>query len=347
AWERPATAPGGQTEAGRGPARGGARPRRREDGARRGRNRRMAAPGRGAGRTEQGRGGTGVDAIVVENIVKRFGSVEALRGVSFRVRRGEIFGLLGPNGAGKTTLIRTLLGLLRPAEGRVRIFDMDLERHPEAVHRFVGWVPQERAMDPFLTGRENLLFVAGLHHIPAREARDRVDGLLELVELAGAADRITRGYSGGMRRRLQLAMGLVHRPKVLLLDEPSLGLDEADALCDRVAIIEQGEIRGLDTPDALKQRYGGPPLLVLEWGEPGAHGRRQLIDSLKALPGVREVAERAGGVWVRGDDVVAVTRAVLAECERWGVTPARLSVRQPTLDDVFLAMTGASLKEST
>ena len=336
----------------------------------------MAAPGRGAGRTEQGRGGTGVDAIVVENIVKRFGSVEALRGVSFRVRRGEIFGLLGPNGAGKTTLIRTLLGLLRPAEGRVRIFDMDLERHPEAVHRFVGWVPQERAMDPFLTGRENLLFVAGLHHIPAREARDRVDGLLELVELTGAADRITRGYSGGMRRRLQLAMGLVHRPKVLLLDEPSLGLDvqtrrrmwwliqklraggttvlitthyldEADALCDRVAIIEQGEIRGLDTPDALKQRYDGPPLLVLEWGEPGAHGRRQLIDSLKALPGVREVAERAGGVWVRGDDVVAVTRAVLAECERWGVTPARLSVRQPTLDDVFLAMTGASLKEST
>ncbi len=166
-----------------------------------------------------------MDSIVVGDVVKRFGNVEALRGVSFRVREGEIFGLLGPNGAGKTTLIRTLLGLLRPTRGFVRIIGMDIQQHPEAVHRFVGWVPQERAMDPFLTARENLLFIAGLHHIPPREAHARVIELLDLVELTESADRPTRQYSGGMRRRLQLAMGLVHRPKVLLLDEPSLGLD--------------------------------------------------------------------------------------------------------------------------
>lgn len=312
-----------------------------------------------------------MDAIIVDNVVKRFGHVEALSGVTFRVRNGEIFGLLGPNGAGKTTLVRTLLGLLRPDQGAVCIDGMDIHTHPEAVHRFVGWVPQERAMDPLLTGRENLLFVAGLHHIPPSEASDRVDELLALVELTEAADRLTRNYSGGMRRRLQLAMGMVHRPTVLLLDEPSLGLDvqtrrrmwsmietlrrsgttvlvtthyldEADALCDRVAIIDRGEIQALDTTTALKQRFGGPPLLVLEW-EGEEH--RMLVDALAQLPGVLEVVPRGEGVWVRGDDIVAVTRRVLAECERFAVTPARLSVRQPTLDDVFLSMTGASLRE--
>ncbi len=142
-----------------------------------------------------------MEAIQVENVVKRFGDVEALRGVSFSVREGEIFGLLGPNGAGKTTLLRTILGLLRPTAGSVRIRGIDISERPETVHRFVGWVPQERAMDPYLTARENLLFIAGLHHIPPREARGRVEELLELVELSEAADRTVWEYSGGMRRR--------------------------------------------------------------------------------------------------------------------------------------------------
>lgn len=229
-------------------------------------------------------------------------------------------------------------------------------------------------MDPFLTARENLLFIAGLHHIPPREAHARVNELLDLVELTESADRPTRQYSGGMRRRLQLAMGLVHRPKVLLLDEPSLGLDvqtrrlmwsmietlrglgttvlltthyldEADALCDRVAVIDRGQIQAVDTPTALKQRFGGPPLLVLEWD--GAQRTGISADALSGLPGVREIVPHGNGLWVRGDDVVAVTRQVLSACERFGVTPARLSVRQPTLDDVFLAMTGTSLRKRT
>lgn len=313
-----------------------------------------------------------MEAIEVENVVKRFGDVEALRGVSFSVREGEIFGLLGPNGAGKTTLLRTILGLLRPTAGSVRIRGIDISERPETVHRFVGWVPQERAMDPYLTARENLLFIAGLHHIPPRDARGRVDELLELVELSEAADRTVWEYSGGMRRRLQLAMGMVHRPQLLLLDEPSLGLDvqtrrrmwsviealrragttvvvtthyldEADALCDRVAVIDRGRIQALDTTTALKQQFGGQPLLVLEWD--GAAQRGDLLDALGQLPGVHDLSVRSAGVWVRGDDIVAVTRRVLAECERFGVTPARLSVRQPTLDDVFLALTGSSLRD--
>ncbi|MFO7266311.1 MAG: ABC transporter ATP-binding protein [Limnochordales bacterium] len=312
-----------------------------------------------------------MNAIEVEHVVKRFGDVEALRGVSFTVREGEVFGLLGPNGAGKTTLIRTILGLVRPTEGRVRVRGEEIAKRPETVHRFVGWVPQERAMDPYLTGRENLLFIAGLHHIPPRQARSRVDELLALVELTDAADRTVRDYSGGMRRRLQLAMGLVHSPQILLLDEPSLGLDvqsrrrmwtyiealrrsgttvlvtthyldEADALCDRVAIIDRGQIQALDTTTALKQRFGGPALLVLEWD--GAQRTDGLLEALQQLPGVRELEVRGAGVWVRGDDLVAVTQRVLAECERFGVVPARLSVRQPTLDDVFLALTGAVLR---
>lgn len=312
-------------------------------------------------------------AIEVKGLQKRFGDVHALRRASFTVERGEIFGLLGPNGAGKTTLIRILLALLPPTAGGAKVMGIDVAAQPEEVRRLVGWVPQERAMDGLLTARENLLFVAGLHHIRPQEAEERAAELLALVELSGDADRLTRHYSGGMRRRLQLAMGLIHQPQVLLLDEPSLGLDvqtrrriwshieefrelgttvlltthyldEADAICDRVAIIDYGEIKALDTPTTLKERHGGPPVLMMEWGgNADDSSRLALVADLETMPDVEHVAVRNNGIRVRGKDGVAVTKAVLAACERRGVAPTRLAVRQPTLDDVFLSITGESL----
>jgi ABC-2 type transport system ATP-binding protein len=223
-------------------------------------------------------------AIEVDNLSHRFGAVQALRGVTFTVHDGEIFGLLGPNGAGKTTTIRVLLTLLRPSSGQARVAGLDVAAEPDAVRRSVGWVPQERAVDPLLTARENLRFIAGLHHLPPGLARARADELLALVRLDADADRLVRSFSGGMRRRLELAMGLIHRPAVLFLDEPTLGLDivarqavweqiqqvrgagttilltthyldEADSLCDRVAIIDNGRINASGTPVALKQAY--------------------------------------------------------------------------------------------
>lgn len=204
--------------------------------------------------------------------------------MSFDVARGEIFGLLGQNGAGKTTLMRILLGLLRPAGGTALVCGAAVGSATGAVRHTVGWVPQDRAVDPLLTARENLRFVAGLHHLDRSTARRRAAELLDRVGLAGHADRLVHDYSGGMRRRLELAMGLIHAPAVVLLDEPTLGLDvsarrrlwgyvreirdagttvlmtshyldEADALCDRVAIIHDARIRALGAPTELKRRH--------------------------------------------------------------------------------------------
>jgi ABC-2 type transport system ATP-binding protein len=228
-------------------------------------------------------------AIAVEDLVHRFGATNALSGVRFTVAKGEVFGLLGPNGAGKTTTIKILLTLLRPTAGHARVAGFDVLSERDAVRRSVGWVPQERAVDPQLTARENLRFIAGLHHLSRSETRRRAGELLGLVDLAADADRLVRDYSGGMRRRLELAMGLVHRPAVLFLDEPTLGLDiaarrrlwehvrqvrdqgttilltthyldEADALCDRVAVIDYGRINAIGAPVELKSQYGSSSL---------------------------------------------------------------------------------------
>ena len=324
----------------------------------------------------------GPPAIEVERLSRRFGAVEAVRDVSFRVERGEIFGLLGPNGAGKTTTIKILLSLLKPSAGRVRILGVDVAREPDRARRHIGWVPQETAVDPLLTGRENLLLVAGMYHLSPAAAARRAQELLELVELAGAADRVVREYSGGMRKRLDLAMGLVHRPAVLFLDEPTLGLDihtrlrlweyirafrdqgttilltthyleEADWLCDRVAIIDAGRIRALDTPARLKARYGRERLeLRLAPGQaPQAVAR--LVRRLEALPAVIEVEGAGTGaaagldprLWLRVRDPVAALEPVLAACRAEAVTVESLEARRATLDDVFIRLTGRALRE--
>ncbi|HEY8473323.1 MAG TPA: ATP-binding cassette domain-containing protein [Natronosporangium sp.] len=309
-------------------------------------------------------------AIEVSGLAHRFGATEALRGVSFTVHSGEVFGLLGPNGAGKTTTIQVLLTLLRPQAGTARVAGVDVAANPDAVRRRAGWVPQERAVDPLLTARENLIFAGGLYHLPARLARARASELLALVGLESEADRLVRGFSGGMRRRLELAMGLVHQPSVLFLDEPTLGLDvaaritvwehieqvrrsgmtvlltthyldEADSLCDRVAIIDSGRIIAVGTPMELKRAYGQDTLCV-ELTEPVTALAPRVADHPKVA------AVRADGYTLEADvtDLVAVTRFVLDECGRLGLAAQDLWGRRASLDQVFLGLTGRAFSQA-
>ena len=308
------------------------------------------------GVVEEPRDRPGVPAIEAIHLSRRFGRTEAVRDVSFTVAQGEIFGLLGPNGAGKTTTIKILLSLVRPSGGTARVLGVDVAREPDRVRQLIGWVPQETAVDPLLTGRENLLLVAGMYHLPPAEAARRVDELLALVELSEAAGRVVREYSGGMRKRLDLAMGLVHRPAVLFLDEPTLGLDiqtrrrlwqyirafrelgttilvtthyleEADQLCDRVAIIDGGRIRALGTPGELKARYGTESLQLRV--APGQDRRAiaALAGQLAALPEVREV--RWGGA--TGPVVAAAGAAAGAAAVAPGASQAARAAAEGTL----------------
>jgi ABC-2 type transport system ATP-binding protein len=228
-------------------------------------------------------------AVEVSGLTKDFGATRALDSATFDVARGEIFGLLGPNGAGKTTTMRILLTLLKPTAGTATVAGCDITTQPVAVRELVGWVPQERAVDPLLTVMENMTFMGGMYHLAPVAARRRAGQLLELAGLAGHANKVARALSGGMRRKLELAMSLVNVPAVLFLDEPTAGLDvtarrdlwayvrhirregttivltthyleEADALCDRVAIIGGGRIQATGTPRELKITYGASTL---------------------------------------------------------------------------------------
>jgi ABC-2 type transport system ATP-binding protein len=228
-------------------------------------------------------------AVEAENLTKTFKTTTALDHASFRVYQGEIFGLLGPNGAGKTTAMRILLTLLRPTAGRARVAGLDVAAHSRRVRKITGWVPQDRTVDPLLTTEENVTFMAGMYHLNAREGRRRAAELLASAGLDEHKDKLARDLSGGMRRKLEVAMSLVNVPEVLFLDEPTLGLDiaarralwdyvrqirdagstivltthyldEADRLCDRVAIIDRGRIRATGAPAALKGEYSAATL---------------------------------------------------------------------------------------
>src|ERR671929_1590761 len=233
-----------------------------------------------------------MDAIVADDLHKRYGNVVALDGVSFSVREGEVFGLLGPNGAGKSTTVRVLTTLTRPDSGRAFVAGHDVVREPNRVRRSIGYVPQESGVDREATGRENLMLQRRIQGLPGGELRRRVDELLDLVGIADAADRVVRGYSGGMKRRLDIALGLVHRPSVLFLDEPTTGLDpearaamwvevqrlarqehltilltthyleEADQLADRLAIVSRGQVVVEGTPEELKRGLRGESVTV-------------------------------------------------------------------------------------
>lgn len=310
--------------------------------------------------------------IAVHALAKTYrGQIQALRGVSFEVGAGEVFGLLGPNGAGKSTLVRILATLSRPTAGSAQVAGHDVAEEPAAVRRAIGYVAQASACDQQLTGHENLILQGRLFGLSGSANSDRVDELLTLLGLEDAAHRLTRGYSGGMRRRLDLAMGLIHRPRILFLDEPSAGLDpesravlwreverlvseegitvlltthyleEADRLARRVAIIDKGEIVAADTPGALKSRLDGDMVTVaLKDGNAAAAA----AEKLGGLDPVRETIVEGSRVHVRSPDGAKLVPTVIAALD--GMALEGVTLSRPSLDDVYLALTGKSFEKT-
>ncbi len=304
-------------------------------------------------------------AITVEGLTKHFGTVAALEGIDFEVPRGTVFGLLGPNGAGKTTAIRILTTILRPDSGRAEVLGRDVVREAGAVRARIGLAGQNAAVDPNLTGRENLRLIGRLAQMPRAQIKPRVDELLHRFDLADAGDRPVRTYSGGMRRRLDVAAALVQRPPVLFLDEPTTGLDlrsrnglweminelvgegttvvlttqyleEADRLADDVAVVDRGRVIARGTPDELKRDLGSTVIEI------GMADERQAVEVQGLVaPFVLGDPERDGTlVRVASGDGPRVLIEVLRSLDARDVTPSRLAVREPSLDDVFLALTG-------
>jgi len=313
----------------------------------------------------------GGGAIVADQLVKTFnGTVHAVRGVSFAVQPGEVYGFLGPNGAGKTTTVSMLTAGLQLTSGRATVDGLDVQRDGSVVKRRIGIVFQESTSDGDLTGRENLELAAALYSVPRAEVRGRIDGLLERMQIGDAADRLTKTYSGGMRRRLELAAGIVHSPRVLFLDEPTLGLDpqgragfwkyvlelrkehemtvfvtthyldEADGMCDRIAIIDHGTIVATGTPGELKDRLGGDIVTV----RPSV-ASPTLGDALGKVPGVTSVGQQDGAFRVKCHNGEALVPALVAACVQAGVGLQGVSLKRPSLDEVFLEFTGREFRE--
>jgi ABC-2 type transport system ATP-binding protein len=309
-------------------------------------------------------------AIVSENLTKKFDNFVAVDSISFSIEEGEIFGLLGPNGAGKTTTISMLSTMLRPTAGKATVNGCNILDQEDGVRKSIGIVFQDQSLDEELTAYENMDFHGRLYRVPGEQRKEKIGKLLALVRLDDRQNDLVKTYSGGMRRRLEIARGLLHEPKVLFLDEPTLGLDpqtrnhlweyierlnkekgitiiltthymdEADRLCDRVAIIDHGGIIAMDTPQALKNQIGGDVVTI---GSPDPDAVATILNA----PWVAHIERRDGSVVLSMQDAEHHIPEMVTALLRQGIVITSLSVHNPTLEDVFLYFTGRSIREET
>ena len=313
-----------------------------------------------------------MNTIEIESLTKNFGKVNAVDDISFNVEEGEIFGFLGPNGAGKSTTMMILTTLLKPTSGRALVAGFDVVSQAKKVRENIGFVQQEIAVDDYLTGRENLILEGRLNHIPRNLIDERIDQVLDLIGLVEKQNETVDTYSGGMRKRLDLAGGLLHRPKVLFLDEPTVGLDiqtrrkiwdyikkihkefnmtifvsthymeEADNLCDRIGIIDYGKIQVIDSPQALKDKLGNEIITfkILE-----DISKTDLLSELKAIQLVKDVTTKDDQVTVfasKGTELIPMIFQIASNLQ---IKIISISLTQPTLDDVFISYTGHELRD--
>ena len=311
-------------------------------------------------------------SIEAKSLTKSFGDLIAVNDVSFSVEKGEIFGFLGPNGAGKSTTMMIFTTLLKPTSGKALIAGFDVTKDAKQVRENIGFVQQETTVDEYLTGRENLLLQAKLNHIPKNEINQRIDDVLELIELSDKQDQAVVTYSGGMRKRLDIAGGLLHRPKVLFLDEPTVGLDiqtrrkiwqyikkihvefemtifvtthymeEADSLCDRIGIMDHGKIQVIDTPENMKNALGNEIIsLVVDTN----NNHDSFLEELKKIEFIKKINEDNLKLTLFTSNGTEVIPEIFQISSKLDIKINSISLTQPTLDDVFISYTGHEIRD--
>ncbi|HLI45982.1 MAG TPA: ATP-binding cassette domain-containing protein [Geobacterales bacterium] len=308
--------------------------------------------------------------IKAVNLTKAFGHLIAVDHINFEVYTGEIFGFLGPNGAGKSTTINMLTTVLRPTEGTAIVNGYNIVKEASKVRQTIGVVHQEYTADEDLTGYENMMLAAALYGIPKSVAKERTEELLKMVELTNAANRKVETYSGGMRRRLEIAMGLINRPRILFLDEPTLGLDvqtraaiwsyimklkeeynmtifmtthyleEADAYCDRIAIIDRGKILKIGSPKELKEGLGGDIITIQI-----ASNAEDAMKIISVHNEVTDVKAEKNTIRIKTKNASALAPELIKELYQKGINVTRIEIVQPSLDEVYLEYTGKSLRD--
>jgi ABC-2 type transport system ATP-binding protein len=314
-------------------------------------------------------------AIEVNSLTKKFGDFKAVDNISFQVEEGEIFGFLGPNGAGKSTTMMILTTLLKPTSGYALVGGHNVVSEAKKVRKKIGYVQQEISVDEFLTGRENLYLHARINQVPNNQISSRIDEVIELVELTEKQDKAALTYSGGMRKRLDIANGLLSRPSVLFLDEPTVGLDiqtrrkiweyirkirqdfgmtifisthymeEADNLCDRIGIIDVGKIQIIDKPKSMKSAIGNE--IITFTLVDGKANQDALINQISKIEFVKEVKNKQDLIKVLSTKSNEVIPKIFQESMNLGINISSLSLKQPTLDDVFISYTGHELRDET
>jgi len=311
-------------------------------------------------------------SIETKSLTKSFGDLVAVNDISFSVEKGEIFGFLGPNGAGKSTTMMIFTTLLKPTSGQALVAGFDVTKNAKHVRENIGFVQQDTTVDEYLTGRENLLLQAKLNHIPKNEIDHRIDDVLDLIELTDKQDQAVVTYSGGMRKRLDIAGGLLHHPKVLFLDEPTVGLDiqtrrkiweyikkihtefemtifltthymeEADSLCDRIGIMDHGKIQVIDSPQNMKNNLGNEIISLLV-GENNNHD--SFLSELKKIEFIKKIKEDDLKLTLFTSNGTEVIPKIFQISSQLEIKITSISLTQPTLDDVFISYTGHEIRD--